>query len=177
MKKCPQCKRTYADDSFSFCLADGALVSASYDPDATLVIPAPINSDPTSIALIDDPVVTININQQYTHAVTAEDLYNCTRGLWHLNRQRVKRAKYLFAVYQSVIREVYEIERCIPGTKETREYWEKRCLSQGRPIGPEKTEGRSEMIGRLASETVRKKYVGKRIAVRFTQNPVRYFNC
>jgi hypothetical protein len=44
MKKCPQCKRTYADESFSFCLEDGALLSASYDPDATLVIPAAINS-------------------------------------------------------------------------------------------------------------------------------------
>jgi len=38
MKKCPTCDRTYADDTFSFCLADGALLSASYDPDATLVL-------------------------------------------------------------------------------------------------------------------------------------------
>ena len=45
MKKCPQCNRTYADESFSFCLEDGALLSASYDPDATLVIPAAINSE------------------------------------------------------------------------------------------------------------------------------------
>jgi hypothetical protein len=32
MKKCPQCNRTYADDGFTFCLEDGALLSAPYDP-------------------------------------------------------------------------------------------------------------------------------------------------
>jgi hypothetical protein len=33
MKKCPKCNRTYADDGFTFCLEDGALLSAPYDPD------------------------------------------------------------------------------------------------------------------------------------------------
>ena len=39
MKKCPKCNRTYADETISFCLADGALLSADYDPEATLVLP------------------------------------------------------------------------------------------------------------------------------------------
>jgi hypothetical protein len=33
MKKCPKCNRTYADDGFTFCLEDGALLSASYEAD------------------------------------------------------------------------------------------------------------------------------------------------
>lgn len=33
MKRCPKCKRTYADDAFTFCLEDGALLSAPYDPE------------------------------------------------------------------------------------------------------------------------------------------------
>src|SRR5688572_19268700 len=33
MKKCPKCSRTYADDGFTFCLEDGALLSAPYDPE------------------------------------------------------------------------------------------------------------------------------------------------
>lgn len=33
MKKCPKCNRTYADDGFTFCLEDGALLSAPYDAD------------------------------------------------------------------------------------------------------------------------------------------------
>lgn len=31
MKKCPTCSRTYADDGFTFCLEDGALLSAPYE--------------------------------------------------------------------------------------------------------------------------------------------------
>lgn len=33
MKRCPKCNRTYADDAFTFCLEDGALLSAPYDPE------------------------------------------------------------------------------------------------------------------------------------------------
>src|SRR5437762_7131902 len=32
MKRCPKCNRTYADDGFTFCLEDGALLSAAFDP-------------------------------------------------------------------------------------------------------------------------------------------------
>lgn len=32
IKQCPSCHRTYSDDSISFCLADGALLSAPYSP-------------------------------------------------------------------------------------------------------------------------------------------------
>lgn len=35
MKKCPQCSRTYSDETLSFCLEDGALLSAPYDPEQT----------------------------------------------------------------------------------------------------------------------------------------------
>lgn len=31
MKRCPSCNRTYSDETISFCLADGALLSPSYD--------------------------------------------------------------------------------------------------------------------------------------------------
>lgn len=32
MKRCPECNRTYSDGTISFCLADGSLLSAPYDP-------------------------------------------------------------------------------------------------------------------------------------------------
>ena len=41
MKSCPTCKRTYADETLTFCLADGALLSAPFDPHATQVLPTP----------------------------------------------------------------------------------------------------------------------------------------
>lgn len=59
MKHCPQCERTYADDTISFCLADGQLLSASYgdaaatlpltprttDAAQTLILPAALSSE------------------------------------------------------------------------------------------------------------------------------------
>jgi hypothetical protein len=38
MKKCPQCNRTFPDDTLAFCLEDGTLLSAPYYPQQT---PAP----------------------------------------------------------------------------------------------------------------------------------------
>ena len=34
MKRCPQCKRVYADQTLNFCLEDGALLSGATDPNA-----------------------------------------------------------------------------------------------------------------------------------------------
>ncbi|HBB87017.1 MAG TPA: hypothetical protein DC047_05330 [Blastocatellia bacterium] len=126
---------------------------------------------------IDDPVVAINIHQQFPFARNDEDLYNSTRGLWRLDAQRAARARYLFAVYQGIIKEVYEIHQCIPARNETKEYWRKRLLSQGRHISPALNYKRSEFIGQIASDDIRLKYVDRRMPVRLTENPVRYFNC
>jgi uncharacterized protein len=177
MKRCPVCNRSYSDDTFSFCLADGSLLSASYDSDVTLVFPSARTSDPSPTLRIDEPVIAININKQYPHVKSAEDLYHCTRGIWRLSRQRAERAKYAFAVYQGVIKEVYEIDRWIPASNETREYWHKREKTQGKYFPPEVHDGRSEFIGKLAPEVIRKKYVGQRMPVRHSQNPIRYINC
>ena len=126
---------------------------------------------------IKDAVVAINIHQQFPFARNEDDLYNCTRGLWRLDSQSAARARYLFAVYQGIIKEVYEIHECIPARNETKEYWRKRLLSQGRDISPAVNDRRCEFIGQIASDDIRMKYVGQRMPVRLTQNPVRYFNC
>src|SRR5215210_4894611 len=46
MKACPTCKRTYADETLAFCLVDGSVLSAPYDPHETLHLPAPRTTDP-----------------------------------------------------------------------------------------------------------------------------------
>lgn len=126
---------------------------------------------------VDEPVVAININQQYPQSKNAEELYHATRGIWRLNRQRAQRAQYAFAVYQGEVKEVYRIDRWMPATKETTEYWDKRSASQGKHFPSEVNEGRSEFVGEVAPEPIRKKYVGKKLPVRHSQNPIRYFNC
>jgi hypothetical protein len=58
MKRCPECNRTYSNESFSFCLADGALLSAPYDSDATLALPGGINSFDSPIPHTDEQLKT-----------------------------------------------------------------------------------------------------------------------
>lgn len=129
------------------------------------------------VVSVDEPVVAININQQYPQSKSDVELYHATRGIWRLNRQRAQKAKYAFAVFQGEVKEVYKIDRWMPATKETTEYWDKRSASQGKYFPSEVNEGRSEFVGEVAPEAIRKKYIGKKLPVRHSQNPIRYFNC
>lgn len=130
----------------------------------------------TLTAQIDEPVVAICINRQYLRAKNAEDLYQVTRSMWRVNRVRADRAQYAFTVYQGEIKEVYEVERWLPATEATKRYWRERENLQGDDFR-DTHDGRSVFIGEVAPEAVRKKYVGKRLPVRHSQNPIRYFNC
>lgn len=88
MKKCPQCNRTYADESFSFCLEDGALLSASYDPDTTLVIPEAINSE--SLSTRTNSLATVMLHEQNRSMTEAEQILVCfVRGLNVFGRNKL----------------------------------------------------------------------------------------
>src|SRR5205085_2298204 len=63
MKQCPACHRTYSDDSITFCLADGSLLSAPYGADATQRIPARITSPPPTEVLTNDAPPTLVLPQ------------------------------------------------------------------------------------------------------------------
>jgi len=127
-------------------------------------------------AQIDEPVVAININQQYPHAENDDELLKCTSGIWRLSRERASKARYAFAVYHGVIKEVYEIEKWIPAGPATLEYWRGRERAQGNDFSGTH-EGRSEFIGKVASDAVRDKFVGRRLPVGHVRNPILYFNC
>jgi hypothetical protein len=45
MKSCPTCNRTF-EDTFTFCLVDGSILSAPFDPHATLITPEPRQTEP-----------------------------------------------------------------------------------------------------------------------------------
>jgi hypothetical protein len=51
MKSCPTCNRTF-EDTFTFCLIDGSVLSAPLDPHATLVIPEPRQAEPPPIEVL-----------------------------------------------------------------------------------------------------------------------------
>jgi hypothetical protein len=51
MKSCPTCNRTF-EDTFTFCLVDGSILSAPFDPHATLIIPEPRQTEPSSTEVL-----------------------------------------------------------------------------------------------------------------------------
>jgi uncharacterized protein with LGFP repeats len=52
MKSCPSCNRTYSDDTITFCLVDGSVLSAPYDPDQTRRIPEPRTTQAASTEIL-----------------------------------------------------------------------------------------------------------------------------
>lgn len=66
MKSCPSCNRTYADDTLTFCLNDGALLSAPYDPQATLQIPSARSTNQTTEILSASPQADTGSPRQQT---------------------------------------------------------------------------------------------------------------
>lgn len=51
---------------------------------------------------IEDPVLPIRINRRFRHDMTAQELYEATRGIWVPGRRREK-ASYAFAVFEGVV--------------------------------------------------------------------------
>ncbi len=54
MKSCPACNSTYSDDSITFCLVDGSILSAPYEPEATQRIPAARITNPPATGILQD---------------------------------------------------------------------------------------------------------------------------
>jgi uncharacterized protein len=118
---------------------------------------------------IDEPVLLIRINQLYRPGMDSESLYEATRGVWTCGKRREK-ARYAFAVYQGVIREVYEIEAWHKGG--TLEY---RTRSRDEIDAPD----RCEFSGKV-SEQFSAKYKGGLVERYFSKGarlPYTYVNC
>ena len=65
----------------------------------------------------DVPGVLIKITDSFPDSAsrTDQELYDATRGLWKMSiDQAQERARYVFAIYGGVIREVYEVSQWLP---------------------------------------------------------------
>ncbi len=128
------------------------------------------------IAEITEPVILITVNRFYRRGMSAEMLYEITRGKWVIGTRRNK-AKYAFAVYKGVIREVYEINRWLPAPLDDSEV--KRAWVAEHSINAEaKQKNRWEFEGKIANDL--QHYVGastENYQVVGAQNPIRYVNC
>ena len=116
------------------------------------------------------PALLIRINRLYRHNMTPEELYEATRGVWKLG-PRCAKARYAFAVFEGVVREVYEIDSWHAAATTAYATRDASLLT---------TNGRREFLGRVAEATVRDAYVGRSVATKFPQglqSPVVYVNC
>lgn len=118
---------------------------------------------------IKEPSILIRINKLYRPQMTPSELYDATRGVWKVGLKRGKHAKYAFAVFEGIVREVYEITDWLQAgsTFSTRD---------GHGV---QARGRSEFIGRLPSEKIRRRYIDRDVSKYFKQgakNPVTYVN-
>lgn len=118
---------------------------------------------------ITHPVILIRINRQFRPGMSAEELYDSTRGVWKIGQRR-ERAKYAFTVFKGVVREVYEIDAWHPAGS--------TVYKTGRQ-GDMNVPGRWEFTGRRAEESIRSQYIGKSVRAYLPwglANPVVYVN-
>lgn len=114
----------------------------------------------------NEPGLLIKISRRWSYDMTAMELYDSTRSCWILSKDRVQKAKYAFAVYDSVIREVYLINGWLAGGSTMVCY----------PRGAVDTR-RLEFVGTVANESKRRQYIGKNVQGHFppkAANPVQY---
>ncbi len=128
------------------------------------------------IVEISESVLLITVNRYYRRGMSNEMLYEITRGNWVIGNRR-NQAKYAFAVYKGIIREVYKIERWFPAPLDDTEI--KRQWAAEHSINSEaKQKKRWQFDGNIA-ESLRH-YVGgsvEKYSKIGAQNPIRYVNC
>lgn len=111
---------------------------------------------------ITEPSILIRVNKLFRYGMTADELYEITRGNWVVGNRREK-AKYAFSVYRGIVREVYKIHRWF------------RVPARG---DHEKTRMRWRFEGEIADELANyfagdvRHYMSKR-----SQYPIKYLNC
>jgi len=119
---------------------------------------------------VEENVLLIKINQLYRRNMSEQELYEATRGIWVVGKKR-NQVDYAFSVFQGIVKEVYKIEKWHPAG--TLEY-------QYRDILDYMGDNRWEFEGKVVSDDIRCKYLGKSVRqyiARGNQNPIRYINC
>ncbi|MBD0326153.1 MAG: urate hydroxylase PuuD, partial [Pyrinomonadaceae bacterium] len=78
IKQCPKCNRTYSDESLTYCLADGALLSAPRDSQATAQVAAARNTDETPTEVFPSDVVAGSQALSASSTEVSEDAFSST---------------------------------------------------------------------------------------------------
>ena len=122
-------------------------------------------------AKVHHPAILVRINRLYSPGMSEHALYEATRGVWKLNRQRAVKTKYALATFEGIVCEVYRIKEWLPAGSTPYKTRSRRELKRA---------GRLEFVGQLAPKSVRRRYVDhsvRRYLPRGLQAPVVYVNC
>lgn len=120
---------------------------------------------------IDENVLLIRINQQYHYGMTDFELYEATRISWVVNKERSNKLQYVFAVYNGMIKEVYQITAWLPA------FSTMNTLTVDEEIIRKDKEKRMEFVGVIAPDEIRNKYLGGIVSNLFAHgnsNPILY---
>ncbi len=131
----------------------------------------------TSAAVIAEPAMLITVNQLYDRGMPPDVLYESTRGKWVVGERR-NNAKFAFAIFRGIIRQVYEIDSWEVAVEEDDAEIRKAWVAE-RGIDL-KVGGRARwrFAGRVAEGLSH--YVGKTVenyVKRGAQYPIKYVNC
>ena len=98
--------------------------------------------------------VSILINRDYRPTFGDLELFEYTRGIWTKKMKTISGdAKYAYATFKGVVKEVYEIHSWVPAG--TQEYFT-------RNLDPERlAKARWEFVGKKAPDKLRELYIGK----------------
>lgn len=118
---------------------------------------------------IQEPAILTRINRLYRFGMSAQELYDATRSAWKLGERR-NDAQYAFAVYDSVVREVYRIGG----------WHEGGTTFNSRYAGRDgERDDRWEFVGVIADDQIRNRYLNRFVGDLFpagAQNPICYVN-
>jgi hypothetical protein len=121
---------------------------------------------------ITEPAILVNLHQLYRPNMSVAQLYDTTRGVWKVNKQRASRADLAFAVADGKVVEIYDIHQWHAAN--TTPYLSGR-QDQSNP----KHAADFEFTGKIAPAGIKSKYLGLSVRHLFGrgQNPIRYLNC
>ena len=118
---------------------------------------------------ITDNIIIIKINRSYKPDMSDLQLYDVTRGCWKISIPYASRADYALAVSYGLVKEVYQIFQWYQASEEIRETIK---------YDPEKEKGRIVFKGKVASDEIRNRYLGKNVKGLYKKgdmNPARVF--
>ena len=118
---------------------------------------------------IREPAVLIRINRAYRYGMSDVELYDATRSAWKIGRRK-DQIEYALAVFEGVVREVYQITQWLPGGST----FNVRRVGRSHP-----RPGRFEFVGVVAEPKMRKRYINRYVGHLFppgAQNPISYVN-